>query len=76
MRAGFIAACPPAAAVGAAALEAAEDVVVLTTSMDLRFAQARSGQDADLGHHILSSHRSAEFGRRYGVLIKEWRMLQ
>ena len=53
-----------------------EGVVVLTISMDLPFAQARWGQDADLGHRALSSHRSEEFGRDYGVLIKEWRMLQ
>jgi thiol peroxidase len=52
------------------------DVVVLTISMDLPFAQARWGQAADLGHHALSSHRSEEFGRSYGVLIKEWRILQ
>jgi thiol peroxidase len=53
-----------------------DGVVVLTISMDLPFAQARWGQDADLGHQALSSHRSEEFGRSYGVLIKEWRMLQ
>jgi thiol peroxidase len=52
------------------------DVVVLTISMDLPFAQARWGQGAGLGHQPLSSHRSEEFGRSYGVLIKEWRMLQ
>jgi thiol peroxidase len=53
-----------------------DGVVVLTISMDLPFAQARWGQDADLGHQALSSHRAEEFGRGYGVLIKEWRMLQ
>ncbi len=52
------------------------DVVVLTISMDLPFAQARWGQGAGLGHQPLSSHRSEVFGRSYGVLIKEWRMLQ
>lgn len=56
--------------------ELPENVVVLTISMDLPFAQARWNQDADLGHQILSSHRSEEFGRNYGVLIKEWRLLQ
>ncbi|MGB9279636.1 MAG: thiol peroxidase [Pseudonocardiaceae bacterium] len=56
--------------------ELPRDVVVLTISMDLPFAQARWGQGADLGHQALSSHRSEEFGRSYGVLIKEWRMLQ
>lgn len=53
-----------------------EGVVVLTISMDLPFAQARWGQDAGLRHSALSSHRSEEFGRDYGVLIKEWRLLQ
>lgn len=56
--------------------ELPEDVVILTISMDLPFAQARWGQGAALGHRALSSHRSEEFGRSYGVLIKEWRMLQ
>jgi thioredoxin-dependent peroxiredoxin len=56
--------------------ELPQGVVVLTISMDLPFAQARWGQEAALGHQLLSSHRSEEFGRRYGVLIKEWRMLQ
>jgi thiol peroxidase len=54
----------------------AGNVVVLTISMDLPFAQARWGQGADLGHQVLSSHRSEEFGRRYGVLTKNWHMLQ
>ena len=52
------------------------NVMVLTISMDLPFAQARWGQGADLGHEVLSSQRSEEFGRSHGVLIKEWRMLQ
>jgi thiol peroxidase len=51
-------------------------VVVLTISMDLPFAQSRWSHDADVGHQTLSSHRSEEFGRDYGVLIKQWRMLQ
>lgn len=52
------------------------EVVVLTISMDLPFAQARWGQDAAVAHRALSAHRSEAFGRDYGVLIKEWRMLQ
>ena len=27
-------------------------------------------------HTALSSHKSEQFGRAYGVLIKEWRLLQ
>lgn len=53
-----------------------DDVVILTVSMDLPFAQARWAQRADVEHQALSSHRSEDFGRDYGVLIKEWRMLQ
>jgi thiol peroxidase len=29
-----------------------------------------------VGHAALSSHRSEDFGRDYGVLIREWRALQ
>jgi thiol peroxidase len=44
--------------------------------MDLPFAQAR-WCGAELAHHsALSAHRSEEFGEAYGVLIKEWRLLQ
>lgn len=49
---------------------------VLTISMDLPFAQSRWGKDAAVGHQVLSAHRSEEFGRSYGVLIREWRLLQ
>ena len=40
----------------------AGNVVVLTISMDLPFAQARWEQGADLGHQVPSSHRSKKFG--------------
>jgi thiol peroxidase len=53
-----------------------EDVVVYTVSMDLPFAQQRWMGDAGAEHVALSSHRSEDFGSDYGVLIKEWRMLQ
>ena len=49
---------------------------VLTVSMDLPFALARWTSAAGVGHPALSSHRSEDFGRDYGVLIKEWRELQ
>ncbi len=52
------------------------DVVILTISMDLPFAQKRwcaaSGVDKVL---TLSDHRDASFGTSYGVLIKELRLL-
>ena len=49
---------------------------VLTVSMDLPFALARWTSAAGVTHPAVSSHRSEQFGRDYGVLIKEWRALQ
>jgi thioredoxin-dependent peroxiredoxin len=53
-----------------------EHVVVETISMDLPFAQARWKTAEGVAHEALSSHKSEQFGRDYGVLIKEWRLLQ
>ena len=49
---------------------------VFTVSMDLPFALARWTAEAGVTHPAVSSHRSEDFGRDYGVLIKEWRALQ
>jgi len=49
---------------------------VLTVSMDLPFALIRWTSAAGVAHPAVSSHRSEDFGRDYGVLIKEWRALQ
>ncbi len=51
-------------------------VRVYTVSMDLPFAQARWLTAERVGHQALSAHRNDTFGRDYGVLIKEWRLLQ
>jgi thiol peroxidase len=52
------------------------DVVVLTISMDLPFAQKRWCGAAGVNHVVtLSDHRDAGFGRAYGVLLKELRLL-
>lgn len=52
------------------------NVEVLTISMDLPFAQARWSQANDVKNTtLLSDHRDAEFGEKYGVLIKELRLL-
>ena len=53
-----------------------ENVRVYTVSMDLPFAQARWQQAESVTHQALSAHRNEQFGRDYGVLIKEWRLLQ
>jgi thiol peroxidase len=52
------------------------NVVVLTVSMDLPFAQTRfcGAQNTDK-ITALSDHRDASFGTAYGVLIKELRLL-
>jgi thiol peroxidase len=53
-----------------------EDVVIMTVSMDLPFAQKRWCGSAGIDRVItLSDHRDASFGMAYGVLIKELRLL-
>jgi thioredoxin-dependent peroxiredoxin len=53
-----------------------EDVVFLTVSMDLPFAQKRWCEAAGVTRvKTLSDHRDASFGMAYGVLIKELRLL-
>ncbi|ACK81480.1 Redoxin domain protein [Methylorubrum extorquens CM4] len=51
-------------------------VTVYTISMDLPFAQSRWNLSESVQHQLLSSHRSKQFGRDYGVLLKQWRLLQ
>lgn len=52
------------------------DVVFLTISMDLPFAQKRwCGASGVTKVQTLSDHRDASFGTSYGVLIKELRLL-
>ncbi len=51
-------------------------VIIYTVSMDLPFAQARWQTAEGVVHQALSAHKSEAFGRDYGVLLKEWRLLQ
>jgi thiol peroxidase len=53
-----------------------EGVVIQTISMDLPFAQARWKAAEGVSHQALSAHKNEQFGRDYGALIKEWRLLQ
>ena len=54
----------------------ADDVVVLTISMDLPFAQKRWCGAAEVENvQTLSDHRKAQFGNAFGVLIEELRLL-
>jgi thiol peroxidase len=53
-----------------------DDVVILTISLDLPFAQKRWCGAAGVERvQTLSDHRDASFGQAYGVLIKELRLL-
>ncbi len=52
------------------------NVKVLTVSMDLPFAQKRWVNKHDINKlDTLSDHRDANFGKNYGVLIEELRLL-
>ncbi len=58
------------------AAAAGKDVTVLTISMDLPFAQKRWCGAAGIENvQTLSDHRDVSFGRAFGVLIKELRLL-
>ncbi|WP_029268990.1 thiol peroxidase [Virgibacillus alimentarius] len=53
-----------------------ENVQILTISMDLPFAQTRwCAANGIKNLDTLSDHRDAELGEKYGVLIKELRLL-
>jgi thiol peroxidase len=58
------------------AAKLSSDVVILTISMDLPFAQKRWCGAAGIDKVItLSDHRNAEFGTAFGTIIKELRLL-
>lgn len=58
------------------AAQLGDNVVVLTISMDLPFAQKRWCAAADVENlRTLSDHREASFGTNFGILIKELRLL-
>jgi len=60
----------------AEAAKLGQEVVVLTISMDLPFAQKRWCGAAGVTHvTTLSDHKEAAFGLAYGVLIRELRLL-
>jgi thiol peroxidase len=53
-----------------------DGAVVYTISMDLPFAQARWQSAEQVEHASLSAHKNEQFAIDYGVLVKEWRLLQ
>ncbi len=53
-----------------------DDVKIVAVSLDLPFAQSRWCGAANIKNvETLSDHYSAEFGKNYGILIKELRLL-
>lgn len=59
-----------------AAEDLGDDVVIVTVSMDLPFAQKRwCGSSGIDKVKTVSDHRSAAFGEAYGVLVKGIRLL-
>ncbi|MBS7345845.1 MAG: thiol peroxidase [Caryophanon sp.] len=59
-----------------AAAELGENVVVLTVSVDLPFAQKRWCAAAGIENvQTVSDHRDLSFGKAYGVAIEELRLL-
>lgn len=59
-----------------AASKLGDDVVILTISMDLPFAQARWCGAAGVDQVVtLSDYQQADFGIKYGLLIKGLRLL-
>jgi thiol peroxidase len=58
------------------AAKLSKDLAIIFVSMDLPFAQKRFCQENDINKvKTLSDHRDADFGMKYGVLIKELRLL-
>lgn len=56
--------------------EKIDNVQVITVSMDLPFAQKRWVEENQVDKlDILSDHKKADFGEKYGVLIEELRLL-
>ena len=52
------------------------DVCLYTVSQDPPLAQARWQAAEGVMHQVLSAHRSEQFALDYGVLLKEWCLLQ
>lgn len=53
-----------------------EDIAILTISMDLPYAQRRwCGAVDNVKVNVFSDHREADFGKKFGVLVGDLRIL-
>jgi thiol peroxidase len=50
--------------------------VLYTISMDLPYAQSRWEIAENVEHPALSAHKNEQFATDYGLLLREWRLLQ
>jgi thiol peroxidase len=50
--------------------------VLYTISMDLPYAQSRWQLAENVEHVALSAHKNEQFATDYGLLLREWRLLQ
>lgn len=58
------------------ALELSDDVVIVTITEDLPFAQARFCANEDIANlEMVSDYKEREFGEKYGFLIDELKLL-
>lgn len=51
-------------------------VTLYTISMDLPYAQTRWMTAENADHVALSAHKNEQFATDYGLLLREWRLLQ
>lgn len=51
------------------------DITLITVSLDLPFAQKRFCEEAGINHKVISDYQDREFGEKYGLLIKELKLL-
>jgi thioredoxin-dependent peroxiredoxin len=52
------------------------DACIYTVSMDSPQLQADLQDSVGVWHQVLSAHQSEQFGRDYGIWLKQWRLLQ
>ncbi|WP_026895287.1 thiol peroxidase [Clostridiisalibacter paucivorans] len=53
-----------------------DDVVIVTVSVDLPFAQERfCGAEGIKNIHVVSDYKDLDFGQKYGFIIDEFRLL-
>jgi thiol peroxidase len=52
------------------------NAVLYTISMDLPYAQSRWQIAENVEHDALSAHKNEQFATDYGLLLREWRLLQ